>query len=228
MNAFSLQQNYKNILENIEKARSSSPFHQSICLVAVSKTKSVDQVEELYRLGQRDFGENYVQELVEKAGELRRRGCLDIRWHFIGHLQTNKVKAVLPWVHTVHSVDSVKLAQELSKRWRELLKNRTLPIFLEVNLESEKSKSGVSSAEVSKLAQEVSQFPELEVRGLMCVPAVNKNPSAQFQLLRETELRCRPITHGQLSMGMSEDYSEAILQGATHIRVGTALFGARL
>src|SRR5271156_1140570 len=113
MKAPDLKANYERVLEAIPHARS-----PGVCLIAVSKTQPIEAIEALYRLGQRDFGENYVQELVEKASRLASLGCTGIRWHFIGHLQSNKVKTLIPYVSAVHSVDSERLAIELDKRWR--------------------------------------------------------------------------------------------------------------
>jgi pyridoxal phosphate enzyme (YggS family) len=203
-----------------------------ITLVAVSKGQPVESIEALYSLGHRDFGENYVQELVEKAERLRAAGCDEIRWHFIGHLQTNKVKTLVPWVHAVHAVDSDKLAAELAKRWREEHgeKALALPIFIEVNLDGEPSKSGVTPEEAPVLAAKLAGNSALALQGLMAIPAATSTPeqsSAAFARLRELEQKCRPHTRGQLSMGMSADYELAIPQGATHVRIGTALFGKR-
>ncbi|MEN9722027.1 MAG: hypothetical protein RJB38_13, partial [Pseudomonadota bacterium] len=117
---------------------------QNAKLIAVSKSQPIERILEAYELGQRDFGENYVQELLEKARFCHERGLNDIRWHFIGHLQTNKVKALAPIVSAVHSVDSIRVAQELSKRWLALGKTEKLSVFLEVNVEAEPSKSGFS------------------------------------------------------------------------------------
>lgn len=197
----------------------------AVCLVAVSKTQPAAAIEELYRLGHRDFGENYVQELLEKARELGARGCTGIRWHFIGHLQTNKVKMLLPVVHAIHSVDSVKLGREISKR-----AERKIPCFLEVNVDGEASKSGFAPAEVRSAAQELAGLQNLDLRGLMCIPAPRPRAAEMksvFVALRELEKSCHPWTQGELSMGMSDDFEMAIDAGATSVRVGTRLFGSR-
>lgn len=200
-----------------------------LTVIAVSKTQPVDAIEELYRLGHREFGENYVQELVEKAEELARRGCTDIRWHFIGHLQTNKVKALIPHVFAVHTVDSEKLAQELAKRWHQSGRTGKLPVFVEVNIDAEASKAGFLREQVPSVVQAIAAIPELDLQGLMCIPAPGNEQEAHtaFRALRELEVQCRPATKGSLSMGMSSDFPIALEEGATHIRVGTALFGAR-
>lgn len=205
-----------------------------VTLIAVSKAQPIESIEALYSLGHRDFGENYVQELLDKAEKLNASGCHDIRWHFIGHLQTNKVKALIPHVHAVHSVDSERLAAELGKRWGQLHSGdgKRLPCFIEVNIDREASKSGVMPQDVPALAAKIAGHEAaLHLEGLMAIPAANKgaeNVARSFADLRELELRCHPHTAGCLSMGMSGDYEIAIPQGATHVRVGTALFGPRL
>jgi pyridoxal phosphate enzyme (YggS family) len=220
---------YRDLVARIAKlAADSGRSADQVALVAVSKTQPAEAIADLYALGHRDFGENYVQELVEKAEALRER-CPGIRWHFIGHLQTNKVKALVPHVHVVHSVDSERLALELDKRWRALRGEETqpLPCFVEVNIDDEPSKSGVPASQAPVLAHAIAQCcPSLKLRGLMAIPAVSSS-AAPFAALRELEQRCRPSTHGALSMGMSGDFEVAIAQGATHVRVGTALFGPR-
>jgi pyridoxal phosphate enzyme (YggS family) len=224
-----IQTRYQNIQTQIAQA---APAPEKVTLIAVSKTQPADAVEALYRLGHRDFGENYVQELVAKAKELEDRGCTGIRWHFIGHLQTNKVKALLPCLHTIHTVDSEKLARELAKRWKEAARPGKLPVFIEVNIDQEDSKAGLPPSEAPALAQKLSELPELDLQGLMCIPAVAPGtqetaPTAAFTKLRELETQCRPYTQGQLSMGMSADFEAALHEGATHIRLGTILFGPR-
>ena len=203
--------------------------HPGATLIAVSKTQTVDAIEALYRLGHRDFGENYVQELVSKAQELKQRGCAEIRWHFIGHLQSNKVKALIPYVFSVHTIDSEKLAHELAKRWREARRTGKLQVFIEVNIDGEKSKAGFTLESTPPAAKTIAALPELSLGGLMCIPAPGTEVQARtsFKKLRELEACCRPATHGSLSMGMSSDYLVALSEGATHIRVGTAIFGAR-
>lgn len=202
----------------------------TITLLAVSKKQPEDKIEELYRLGHRDFGENYAQEMVTKAIELERRGCTGIRWHFIGHLQTNKAKLLVPHAASVHSVDSEKVAVALSKAWEALGRPGKLPVFIEVNISHEESKSGIAPAEVESLAQSISQISKIELQGLMCVPAASEDDtqlSQRFAELRQLEENLRNVSRRQLSMGMSSDFELAIAQGSTHVRVGTALFGAR-
>jgi PLP dependent protein len=207
-----LEQRYQRVLARVPS---------DVVLISVSKGQSVDSVEALYRLGHRDFGENYVLEMVEKAEEMRRRGCVELRWHFIGHLQTNKVKALLPHVFCVHSVDSLKLARELSKRWEG---TERLPVFLQVNQDAEESKSGFSADEVSAAAAEVAALPGLELVGLMSIPEPGGDTREKFASLRDSAASCGLK---KLSMGMSGDFELAIAEGSTHVRVGTSIFGPR-
>lgn len=191
-------------------------------LIAVSKTHPVDAIEALYHLGQRDFGENYAQELAEKAPVLSQRGYKDIRWHFIGHLQSNKIKLIAPWVCAIHSVDRVELAKKIRTATAST-PEREISIFLEVNIDHEKSKSGFLPEEVLKAAQELGQ-----VQGLMCIPDPTRSDSgAPFKALLDLSNTLGKHTQGSLSMGMTQDYKYAIQNGSTHIRVGTALFGSR-
>ncbi|MGK5085980.1 YggS family pyridoxal phosphate-dependent enzyme [Bdellovibrionota bacterium FG-2] len=216
-----LDENYRGVCARIVGA---SRPGQVVTLVAVSKFQTDDSVEALYRLGHRDFGESYVQDLVKRAGELKRRGCGEMRWHFIGHLQTNKVKALLPWVISIHSVDSVKLAREISKRWGA---PEALPIFVEVNIDEEPSKAGFKSSDVLGGLEEIARLPGISVQGLMCVPSEEGDPAIAFRRLRELSLRAGALTQGALSMGMSSDFEMAIREGATHVRVGGFIFGER-
>jgi pyridoxal phosphate enzyme (YggS family) len=147
-------------------------------------------------------------------------------------LQTNKVKALLPFVASIHSVDSEKIAREIAKRWSALGRADKLPVFIEVNIDAETNKAGVAPSEAPALAELIGHElgKELELQGLMCVPAVGGIPNTRgsgFARLRELEAKCRPWSKGQLSMGMSSDFEAAIAEGATQVRVGTALFGKR-
>lgn len=210
--------------DNFREIRARIPA--SVTLIAVSKTRSADDVEALYRMGQRDFGENYVQELLEKATALKERGYKDIRWHFIGHLQTNKVKSLLPIVYAIQSVDSVKLAEEISKRAGP----RKIPCYLNVNIDCEESKSGFAPQDVAEAARAISALPGIDLLGLMCIPAPRSNGEDRkipFAALRELEKSCRPHTKGALSMGMSDDFEAALKEGSTAVRIGTLIFGSR-
>lgn len=217
----SLEPRYRRIQEIIEG------HSKEVTLIAVSKHQAIEKIQELYFLGQRDFGENYVQELVSKAVALQERGISDIRWHFIGHLQTNKVKILLPYVFAIHSIDSIKLAEEVGKRWALLQRDHSIPIFIEVNLTEEHTKSGISPDQLGDLTQKLSQISQLSLQGLMCIPDPQADLRVCFRQLRSLELKCRPASLGKLSMGMSSDFELAIQEGSTHVRVGTALFGPR-
>ena len=206
----------------------------SVCLLAVSKTFPADAVTELAACGQVDFGENYVQEGVGKIAALRAahpRLC----WHFIGPLQSNKTREVATHFDWVHSVDRVHVAQRLSAQRpaeRDGHALAPLQICLQVNVSGEASKSGAAPQAVEDLAKAVAALPNLRLRGLMCIPAPNDNLQAQrapFAHLRSLmeALKRKGFALDTLSMGMSADLEAAVLEGATIVRIGTALFGAR-
>jgi PLP dependent protein len=222
-----LEERYHQIQKQIQTAMGSEKAASKVTLIAVSKAQPVEAIEALYKLGQRDFGENYVQELTQKAMDLNRRRCSGIRWHFMGHLQTNKIKALIPFVHTVHSVDSEKLAKKLAAAWATSGRISHLPIFLEVNVEQEKSKTGIKPTEVKELSESIAKLPELQLQGLMCIPNPTSDVRKQFAQLKKLAHQCRSFTKGMLSMGMSNDYEIALKEGATHVRIGTAIFGQR-
>ena len=210
--------------------------HLSACpnarLIAVSKGQPLEKILEAYACGQRDFGENYAQELIEKSAELAVRGIRDIRWHFIGHLQTNKVKQLLPLVSSIHTIDSARLAQEISKRWTALGRAGALSVFAEVNVDREPSKSGVFPEDLAGLLTATKDLPGLDWAGLMCVPSREAGLSGEaFRALAKLERSSRPVTRGELSMGMSGDYEVALREGAgasrVWIRLGTGIFGER-
>lgn len=194
---------------------------QSVELVAVSKTQPIASVRAAYAAGQRVFGENYVQELVSKAA-----ACADlegIRWHFIGHLQRNKAKDVARVGATIETVDSVRLAEALNERATQ--DGRSLAVFLQVNVDGEAQKSGCAPAEVGAIVAAIRALPALSLDGFMTVPRAEIDPRAAFAELRALA-REHDVAH--LSMGMSSDLEAAIAEGATHVRVGTAIFGARV
>ena len=195
-------------------------------LIAVSKSQPIEAVYALYKLGHRDFGENYVQEMIEKAEAMEAKGCMDVRWHFLGHLQSNKVKSLLPFVHVIHSLDSIRLGQEISKQMKNVGHTERLSVFIEVNVSGEETKSGIREAELRKLAASLSKVADLRILGLMCIPAPDRSLQA-FEKLRILEEDLKPVTEGFLSMGMTQDYEMAVQQGATHVRVGTGIFGPR-
>jgi pyridoxal phosphate enzyme (YggS family) len=200
----------------------------SVTLIAVSKLQPAEAVREAYAAGQRDFGENYVQELVQKAEALR--DLSELRWHLIGHLQRNKAKQVVGLVSLVHTVDSLELARELAKR-QSGVGSEPLPVLIEVGIAGEAQKHGAAPAELAELCAGIEALSALRLRGLMCVPPLTDDPAKarpHFDAL--VALRER---HGgaarlpELSMGMTRDLEHAIAAGATLVRVGTAIFGAR-
>ena len=207
---------------------------RNVTLVAVSKTKPVSDILELYQAGQRDFGENYVQELVEKQESLPK----DIRWHFIGHLQTNKVKAVAPFVYLIHGVDSYKLLKEINKQAAR--NKRTIHCLLQVHIAREETKFGFSEEELEELfVRQQDLLNELEyvtITGFMGMATFTDDPlvvRSEFQYLKnlfDKYKNSRQIEGNKfmtLSMGMSGDFEEAIADGSTMVRIGSLLFGAR-
>lgn len=216
----------KNIEESCERAGRNA---EDVRLIAVSKTKPVGALKEAYEAGCRDFGENKVQELTEKYEELPK----DIRWHMIGHLQRNKVKYLVGRVYMIHSVDSVKLAEEISRE--AVKKNVTVPILVEVNVAGEESKFGTSVREAEMLVREIAALPGISVRGLMTIaPYVEKAEDNRqyFVNLRQLSVDIKKknidnVCMDVLSMGMTGDYTVAVEEGATYVRVGTGIFGER-
>ena len=226
-----IAQNMTVVKQNIEAACNNADRNaDSVTLIAVSKTKPVSMLEEAYATGCRDFGENKVQELTQKYEVLPK----DIRWHMIGHLQRNKVKYIVGKVHLIHSVDSLRLAQEISKESEK--KQVTTNILLEVNVAGEDSKFGLSEKEaVIALVEEVSKLPGIAVKGLMTVAPYVENPEENrqyFQALKQLSVDIMQknidnVNMDILSMGMTGDYVVAVEEGATHVRVGTGIFGER-
>ncbi|NCF50205.1 YggS family pyridoxal phosphate-dependent enzyme [Gammaproteobacteria bacterium] len=199
----------------------------SVRLLAVSKKKPVSLILEAAAAGQHDFGENFVQEGLEKIAQAGRE---DLQWHFIGHLQSNKTRAVAEQFHWVHTVDRLKTAQRLSRQRPASM--GALNICLQVNIDSEPGKSGSSEDDLPQLARQVATLPGLRLRGLMCLPAQHDSFEAQrepFARLRAhaASLRAEGIDVDTLSMGMSHDYRAAIFEGSTMVRIGTAIFGER-
>ncbi|MCK9522727.1 MAG: YggS family pyridoxal phosphate-dependent enzyme [Proteobacteria bacterium] len=199
----------------------------SVALVAVSKFHPASALQEAYEAGQREFGESYAQELVEKAEQLAH--LPDIRWHFIGALQRNKAKFVVPHVHLLETVASVRLAEALEQRAQAL--SRTVDVLLQVNVGGEAQKSGCCAEEAAALLEQLDAFPSLRVRGLMTLPPFELEPEdtrTYFRALRTLRDRLGgPARLPHLSMGMSHDFEVAIAEGATIVRVGTAIFGDR-
>jgi pyridoxal phosphate enzyme (YggS family) len=205
---------------------------KNVTLVAVSKTKPASAIRELYNQGQRHFGENKVQELVAKAEELPK----DIQWHLIGHLQRNKVKYIAPFVHLIHSVDSLELLQEINKQAAKA--NRTIDCLLQIFIATEETKFGLSIEELNALltSPEYAQMPHIRILGLMGM-ASNVDDEAQvkreFASLKQlhTQIKQRYFENDPLfdilSMGMSTDHDLAIAEGSTMVRIGSLLFGSR-
>jgi hypothetical protein len=221
-------ENFRKIQDLLAQAAADAGrSREEIRLLAVSKEKPVEYVLEAASAGQRDFGENFVQEGLKKMDEAGRD---DLIWHFIGHLQANKTKPVAERFHWVHTVDRLKIAERLSRQ-RPVYAN-DLNICIQVNIDEEAAKAGVPATEVLQLAQAVSELRGLRLRGLMCIPAVRqgfeeqRKPFAKMRMLAES-LRESGINTDTLSMGMTADYAAAIHEGATIVRIGTALFGAR-
>lgn len=213
-----------------DAARRSGRNGQDITLVAVSKTVAADQVRLAYELGLRHFGENRVQELARKRGELD----LDCTWHLIGHLQSNKAKDALRLASLIQSVDSLPLAQELERRAAQ--QQRNADILVQVNISGEESKSGTTPEAALSLIGRIGELPHLRVRGLMTIAQPAEDPEdvrPAFHAMRRlfdragAELRSDKVSMEILSMGMSHDFAVAIEEGATLVRIGTAIFGAR-
>ena len=225
------------ICENIEKVQAritaacnrAGHDRENVTLIAVSKTKPIADLEEAYRVGVRDFGENKVQELVEKAEVLPK----DIRWHMIGHLQRNKVKYIVDKVCLIHSVDSLRLAEEISKE--AMKKQLTVSILVEVNVAGEETKFGSTSEEAIQLVKKIAALPGICIKGLMTIAPFVENPEENrkyFSKLRQLAVDINDknidnVTMHVLSMGMTGDYEVAVEEGATLVRVGTGIFGER-
>lgn len=225
-----LKENLGAVEDKIQKAcLRAGRRREEVTLIAVSKTKPLEDLEEAYRLGVRVFGENKVQELVDKYEALPK----DIEWHMIGHLQRNKVKYIIDKVACIHSVDSLKLAETIEKEAAK--HNITVNILIEVNVAREESKFGLMPEEVDEFVSKISEFPHIRVRGLMTIAPFVENPEENrriFQSLHKLSVDIESknvdnITMRVLSMGMTNDYETAIEEGATMIRVGTGIFGSR-
>jgi hypothetical protein len=215
---------YLNIREELDR--------KGVTLIAVSKTKPVEEIMELYNRGHRDFGENYVQELVDKAAQLPK----DINWHFIGHLQSNKVKYLASFVHLVHGVDSLKLLQEINRQGAKI--NRIIPVLLQVHIAQEETKFGLDEKELSEIMEVVGHkdsFAHVHIDGLMGMASFTENAAAvrtEFRFLKSLFDRYKEIGSPEseltvLSMGMSADYPVAVSEGSTMVRIGSLIFGER-
>ena len=226
-----------NIRENIRRVESNinlacertGRMPKDITLIAVSKTKPLPMLEEAYRCGCRHFGENKVQELVDKYEQMPK----DIKWHMIGHLQRNKVKYIVDKVFLIHGVDSFRLAEEISKE--AVKKNVVAHILIEVNIAGEETKFGVSAAETEELVRKIAALPSIRVEGLMTIAPYVENPEKNRQYFVElrqlsVDIKRKSIDNvnmSVLSMGMTGDYEVAVEEGATYVRVGTGIFGER-
>lgn len=228
-----LRENLKKVEENIEAAcKRAGRDRSEVTLIAVSKTKPVEMLQTIYDLGIREFGENKVQEMCDKIEVLPK----DIRWHMIGHLQRNKVKYIAEYVTMIHAVDTYELAQTIEK---EAVKHsRRIPILIEVNVAEEDTKFGVSCEEAPELVKKIAEtLPHIIVSGLMTSAPFVQNPEDNrpvFRKLRQLSVDINNentdnenVEMKTLSMGMTNDYIIAVEEGATLVRVGTAIFGAR-
>ena len=225
-----LSDNLHEVQENIRKACERSGRNpEDVTLIAVSKTKPVSDIEQIYAAGIREFGENKVQEMNDKQKFLPG----DINWHMIGHLQRNKVKYIVDNVAMIHSVDSVRLAEEISKE--AVKKNVTVDILVEVNVAKEESKFGLYTEDVRQFVEQISKLPGINIKGLMTSAPFVDNPEDNRQYFKKlkdlsVDINAKNIDNVHmdfLSMGMTNDYVVAVEEGATHVRVGTAIFGHR-
>lgn len=216
----------KNIIDACKRA---GRAREEVTLISVSKTKPPEMIQEAYQLGKREFGENKAQEMKEKHALLPG----DIKWHFIGHLQTNKVKYVVGRAYLIHSVDSLRLAEAIEQESAK--RDVVSQILLEVNVAGEESKFGLKPEETLALAQQIARLPHVQIQGLMTIAPYVDDPEENrevFRRLRELSVDIRSknidnVSMGVLSMGMTGDYQVAIEEGATYVRVGTGIFGER-
>jgi pyridoxal phosphate enzyme (YggS family) len=216
-----LADTYQQIIKEIEP--------HGVTIVAVSKTKPLSDILDAYQIGARDFGENYVQELVEKY----ENGPKDIRWHFIGHLQSNKVKYIAPFVHLIHGIDSEKLLIEINKQGKKV--NKKINCLLQVHIAQEETKFGLDENELKQIMNNLSQFEHVTVIGVMGMASFSNNQQLiekEFSTLKQLfdTYQHQDVfknTFKILSMGMSADYKIAIAKGSNMIRVGSILFGER-
>ena len=225
-----LKENLANVEKNIEQAcKNAGRSRDEVTLIAVSKTKPVEMLQEIYDENIRDFGENKVQELCSKMEQLPS----DIRWHMIGHLQRNKVKYIVGKVELIHSVDTYRLAEEINIQAKK--QNVIVPILVEVNIAHEESKFGISAEDAILLVEEISKLENIRIKGLMTIAPYVENPEDNRLYFRKIKQLSVDITNKNidnvfmeiLSMGMTEDYMVAIEEGATMVRVGTGIFGER-
>jgi PLP dependent protein len=226
----SIQNNLEQIHARIAAACARSGRNSSeVRLVAVSKTKPAEMINEAAAAGQRIFGESYVQDFLDKVDQV----TSPVEWHFIGGLQSNKVKHLRGKPAMIHSIDRLSLAEEINRQWAKL--DQTIEVLLQVNLGEEETKSGTTETGVFDLARQVAALPQLRICGLMALPPWLEDPEEvrpYFRQLRQLseqlkELQIPGVEMRELSMGMSHDFEVAVEEGATLVRVGTAIFGAR-
>lgn len=225
-----LCENLKKVEDNVDAAcRKAGRSRDEVTLIAVSKTKPVEMLSTIYNQGIRDFGENKVQEMCDKMEQLPS----DIRWHMIGHLQTNKVKYIVGHTTLIHSVDSLHLAKEIEKQAEK--KDVTVDILVEINIAEEESKFGIHKEETYELVRQIAALPHVHICGLMTIAPYVENPEDNrmyFRGIRQlsvdiAEQNIDNVDMDVLSMGMTGDYMVAIEEGATMVRVGTGIFGER-
>ncbi|MDD2733892.1 MAG: YggS family pyridoxal phosphate-dependent enzyme [Desulfuromonadaceae bacterium] len=226
----SISSNLARIIQRINStAEKSGRDPATIRLVAVSKTRPATDISAAFQAGQTVFGENYIQELVPKLAEVP----VPVEWHVIGHLQSNKVKFIAGQVAMIHSVDRISLATEIDRQWGKL--NKVCDILIQVNISGESTKSGTTEVGAIQLVRECALLPHIRVRGLMTMPPFFDDPEAarpffaELRRLSETvaALNIAGVDMVELSMGMSGDFEAAIEEGATLVRIGTAIFGNR-
>ena len=219
-----ITEHLREIVERVARAARLAEHPTNVRIVAVSKQKTSADVAEAYGAGQRDFGESYVQEAAPKIDALR---GLDIEWHFIGALQTNKTRLVAEKFQWVHTVDRAKIAARLNGQRPHFAP--PLNVLIQVNQAREPQKSGASPDEVPSLAREIAAFPHLKLRGLMTIPPASADPTPYFHELAalQAHLRADGFALDTLSMGMSADFEKAIAAGSNCVRIGTAIFGPR-
>lgn len=223
-------ENIEHVRENIEKAcKKAGRSVDEVTLIAVSKTKPYTDIEEALKSGTLDYGENKVQEMCEKYEILPK----NIRWHMIGHLQRNKVKYLVGKTELIHSVDSIRLAEQIEKEYEK--KDETANILIEVNMAQEESKFGITSQETEELIRKISTFEHIRIKGLMTIAPYTDNPETNrvyFRQMKKLSVDIRDknidnVSMDVLSMGMTGDYQVAIEEGSTMVRVGTGIFGER-
>ncbi len=221
------KRNYDNILNSI-----SDSYKEKVKIISVSKSHPKEAMKRAYDSGLNVFGENYVQEMVEKYEWLDKETKDNIEWHFIGHLQTNKVKYIAPFVNCIHSVYKLKLAKEISKRAKQ--NDRTIEILLQVNTSREESKSGCNPKESLEIAKGIQELENVSLKGLMTISGLDSTDEErkkEFELLNTIRKNIKNefgLELNDMSMGMTSDYQLAIDQGSTMIRIGTAIFGERV